>query len=973
MDEPARVEEMPPMHERTGDPASDLDDPATDPASDLDDPATDPAGDLDDPATDPAGDVDDAGSNGFDTAPAAEDRSLRADIRRLGEQLGDTLRRQEGTSFLELVERVRAASKLVQRGERGDQRAIDELRQLAVPTAIRLVRAFSSYFHLANLAEQVHRFDAPGARPEVGAAWLPAAPVDAMADAIDDLDVCPVFTAHPTEATRRTVIHKRRQIANLLVQRADPRAGASELARIDRHVSEVIDALWQTDELRITKPSPLDEAATVIDALDDLWCNVVPGLLEELAEQLRTRGIELSPTARPLRFGSWVGGDRDGNPFVTPEVTLEVLALAHRRALERLIDGIDTLIEELSMSTRVVASSPALHDLLDRGRQRLPHVHARYAQLNAEEPYRLACSYMRARLVHMASNAGTGRAADPDIAYASIDELVAELLVLRTSLGTDRGERIVRGPLDRVLRSATAFGLTMATLDIRENADRHHELVGALYDRLGQLDRPYAQLDRAARLRLLGDELARGRPLASASAHLEGGAAVTRRLFRAIGTALDTYGPDVIESYIISMTGDADDVLAAAVAATDAGLLDVPAGVARVGFVPLLETVEELRVAGDILDRLLRVAAYRRVVQLRGDTQEVMLGYSDSNKAGGTATSLWEIHRAMRALRDVADRHGVRLRLFHGRGGTVGRGGGSTPDAIAAQPFGTLSGAIKITEQGEVISDKYGTNELARRNLQLTTAAVIEATTLHRHSTIDAQLLDRWDATMSQVSDAAHRAYRTLIDDPTLVSYFLHATPVDELGALNIGSRPARRSGGGAAGRTLDDLRAIPWVFGWTQSRQNVPGWFGVGSGLEATSRDGHGDELAEMFRSWPFFRTFLSNTEMVLAKTDLRLARLYVEHLVPAEDAPVFELIEDEYRRTCVQLQAVMRTGGLLEQHPILRRTLAVRNTYLEPLHHLQVELLRRWRAGDGSDPAVQRALLLTVNGIATGLRNTG
>jgi phosphoenolpyruvate carboxylase len=582
----------------------------------------------------------------------------------------------------------------------------------------------------------------------------------------------------------------------------------------------------------------------------------------------------------------------------------------------------------------------------------------------------------------MAEHARTGVPPDPGVAYTGVDELLADLTTLRRSLVDDRGERIARGPLDRAVRAAATFGFTLATMDIREHAGRHHELLTVLYDRLGprherlaQLGRPYAALSAGERLDLLSAELAGGRPLAPTSVRLSGGPAVTRELFAAVGTALDRYGPDAIESYIVSMTRDADDVLAAAVLAADAGLVDIPAGIARVGFVPLLETIVELRDAGPILDRLLSVPAYRRLVELRGGLQEVMLGYSDSNKAGGTTTSLWEIHRAMRALRDVADDHGVRLRLFHGRGGTVGRGGGSTPEAILAQPFRTLSGAIKITEQGEVISDKYGTPDLARRNLRLTMAAVLEATLLHTESAVDTDRLDRWDRVMDLVSDAAHRAYRELLDDPRLVAYFVASTPVDELGALNIGSRPARRAAGATdgLGRSLEDLRAIPWVFGWTQSRQNVPGWYGVGSGLAAARAAGLGDELTEMFRSWRFFQTFLSNAEMVVAKTDLRLARAYVDILVDPAHAGLFDLVRAELDLTIRELLRTMGTTTLLERQPILRRTLAVRDTYLEPLHHLQVELLRRWRAGGGPDPAVQRALLLTVNAIATGLRNTG
>jgi phosphoenolpyruvate carboxylase len=894
------------------------------------------------------------------------DEALRADVRRLGEQLGDTLIRQEGRDFYDLVEEVRSLSKAARAGAgRGTLR--ERLDALDDATSIRLVRAFSSYFHLANIAEQVHRLDDAGPTPP-GLPFVPLDTVDRevgreeIAALARTLDVRPVFTAHPTEAIRRTVAHKRRQLAHLLTERADPRATAAELARVDRHVAEVVDLLWQTDELRLRRPTPIDEATNVLATLRDLHDDVVPGVLEDFAEGLRAAGIEPDPTLRPLRFGTWVGGDRDGNPFVTPEVTREVLLTQRRTALDLAIAGIDTLVVELSGSTRITTCSDELVEHLAAESEALPVVVERYGELNQEEPYRLALSFVKERLERTRASTPGG--------YGAVDDLVADLCRLRRSLVADQGERIARGPLDRVLRTIVAFGFVMATMDVREDASAHHELVAALLDRLPQRS-PYASLDRAERLDLLGRELASGRPLAPPGLLIEGRAGTTRRLFATIAELLDVCGDDAIESYIVSRTVDADDVLAPAVLAADVGLVDVPDGVARLGFVPLLEDPDSLGRAEEILDRLLSVPAYRRLVALRGDRQEVMLGYSDSNKIGGTATSLWGIHRAMRALRDLAERHGVELVLFHGRGGTAGRGGGPTAEAILAQPYGVLRGAVKITEQGEVISDKYGTSELATRNLEVVLGAVEAAALFHTESRLSDATLAGWDQIMDVVSAAANAAYRELLAHPSLVEYFRASTPVDELGDLNIGSRPSSRASGPGGG--IEDLRAIPWVFGWTQSRQNVPGWFGVGSGLVAARDAGHGARLREMARQWPFFRAFLSNVEMVLAKTDLELAGLYVDRLVPGEHRGPFDAIREEHERTVAAVLDTIGTASLLEDQPVLARTLEVREAYLDPLHVLQVELLARSRAHGDDSASLRRALLLSINGIANGLRNTG
>jgi phosphoenolpyruvate carboxylase len=495
--------------------------------------------------------------------------------------------------------------------------------------------------------------------------------------------------------------------------------------------------------------------------------------------------------------------------------------------------------------------------------------------------------------------------------------------------------------------------------------------VGQLLDRLpegsGGLGQPYAELDREARMKVLSAELAGGRPLSTRPLPLDEAGTVTSDTFVTIGWALDTLGPRTVESYIISMTQHADDVLAAVVLAREAGLVDLVGGTARIGFVPLLETVEELEKADEILEALFADESYRRLLSVLDDVQEVMLGYSDSNKAGGIAPSQWQIQRAQRRARDVARRHGIRLRFFHGRGGSVGRGGGPTYDAIMALPYGTVDGEVKITEQGEVISDKYALPVLARQNLELTLAATVEASLLHRKDRRSPEDAERWDGLMDAVSQNAHTAYRGLVEQPGLPEYFLASTPVDLLGALHIGSRPARRPDSGAG---IEDLRAIPWVFGWTQSRQIVPGWYGVGTGLKAV-QDQSAD-LHEMYAGWPFFRTFLDNVSMTLVKTDLDIAARYVEALVPEELRHLLDDIRAEFELTVEQVLAVTGDSQLLDRDPILRTTLEIRDNYLEPLHHLQVQLLARRRNGE-DDPLLERALLLTINGIAAGMRNTG
>ncbi len=911
-----------------------------------------------------------------------DERALRADIRLLGDILGRVLRTQFGDELYELEESVRARTRSLRENPDAQLQTdlFNELDGTSLYSAVRLVRAFTIYFHLANTAEQLHRVDTmsrgPGGDDPLGEAFERVATArltpEEIASFAQRLDVRPVFTAHPTEAARRSILDKLRSIHQLLEERVHSSTPERRRGRIDRRITELVEAITQTDELHQERPEPIDEARNVIYYLETLFDDVVPDVVESLEEGFAELGLETGEALIPLRFGSWVGGDRDGNPNVTAETTSAVLRLQNQRALRLLRDAIRALARELSQSTHIIEVSDELLASLERDRTLMPSVYEQFRRLNADEPYRMKCAYMYERVINALAVAQSDDAPAGPV-YVSGGELVGDLTLMSDSMAANGGGNVASGRLGRLIRSATVFGLTLAALDVRQDSSVTNPAVGELIDSVGHdAEGAFESLPREDRIQRLADELEGSRTLRTPTASYAPETQEVLDVLRVVRGAQDRYGGESVDTWIVSMTNEVDDLLAPIVLAREAGLIDLRSDLARLDVVPLFETIGALRASADVMDRYWSIPSVRKLVALRGGVAEVMVGYSDSNKDGGIATSQWELYRAQRALRAVAARHGLAVRLFHGRGGSTGRGGGPTRDAILSQPARTVDARIKTTEQGEVIADNYGTPELARRHLEMMTAAVAEASLLHTEPRHDEATLSRWFDAMAEISDTAFQKYRSLVETDGLVDYFLAATPVEELAEMNIGSRPARR-GGSISG--ISNLRAIPWVFGWTQSRQIVPGWYGVGTAL-AEARSGRmADVIDEMFREWSFFRAFMSNVEMTLAKTDMDIASLYVMELVPSEFHGIFADIRSEHELALAGVLDVTQQDNLLDAFPVLQRTLAVREAYIAPLSYLQVSLLgrRRREAAGERDPLLRRALLLSINGIAAGLKNTG
>lgn len=906
-----------------------------------------------------------------------------AQVRLLGDLLGQAIAEVEGRHGFDLVEQVRSLAVASRGGdEPAGERLTELLRGIPVEDATIVVSAFAAWFHLVNLAEDQalvrqliadrHAATARGAAMSetIGGAVHRLAErgldADQLAELLPHVQIRPVLTAHPTEAKRRTVLTKLGRISAALRRLDQERLSPEAIEELERQLQEEITSLWLTDETRTRAPSVLDEVRNGLYWIDAVLYDLTPRLYRELDVALAAAypGEQL-PRPRFLRFGSWIGGDRDGNPNVTPAVTERTLREHQLVAIKLLRRSIDRMHAHLSVPADR-GTSPELAARFEELAAVLPEAAAELAERYDAQPHRqfLALTYRVLQVTEQRA-AKPWRAdhhVDPR-AYPDAASFVADLQLLRDSLHQVGAGRIADGRVRDLQVQAEVFGFHLATLDIREQAVRHREALQTVFSRYG-IEEDLEALGEADRLALLSRELQVGRPLTPHVLDLDPQTDRTLEVFRTIRRAHDRLGPDAIDTYIISMTQRVSDVLGVLLLAQDAGCAD------GLDIVPLLETVDDLERARELLDTLLGLPAYREHVARRGDHQQVMIGYSDSNKDGGYLTATWQLQRAQRAVADITARHGVRLTLFHGRGGSIGRGGGPANAAIRAQPPESVQGRLKLTEQGEVIAARYRDPVLAHRHLEQLLHAVLLTVRPGRRPTTT----DRVDAVMDELAGLARAAYRDLVHDtPELVDYLHEATPLDAIGELNIASRPARRQ----AGRGIDELRAIPWGFAWTQCRLLLPAWYGVGAAVERWTQDDDARwvELARLVEISPLLQVTLDNVEMALAKSDLRIARSYARLARPEVRDTVLPRLVDEHERTRTALRRLTGRPHLLAGDPDLASVLKLRDPYLDPLHAVQAALLERLRTA-GSEPeaaGLRAAVLVATNGIAAGLRNTG
>jgi phosphoenolpyruvate carboxylase len=959
-----------------------------------------------------------------------KDAPLRQDIRILGNALGQAIQRHGGNDVFLTVERLRndcirlrECTALLQTATSEEATHLQtEISQLTetisrtvascdLDTAIDVIRAFTVYFHLVNTAEQYHRIRRRRAH-ETNATSIPShGSLDALIQflqknqldsptvqhLLNQLNINLVFTAHPTEATRRSLITKSRHIADLLeshdqAQHMTPK----ELRNWQHTLTGTIDLLWRTDAVRQVRPQPLDEIKMGIYYLDEILYDALPDLYREFEELLEQAypGVSIPPF---LRLGSWIGGDQDGNPFIGPDTLLNALHLQRGYVISHYRNTIQKLAGEYSQSLNHASITPALKQSLEHDARRMPDYNHELGSQTALEPYRRKLSFTWKRLEATLASTNspdsgfingknTTNSDVETIAYQKSEDLLHDLRLVKTSLQADGEHELAQGELSKLIRQVELFGFYFAPLDVRQHSERHAAALAELLTVTGLYPDDYTTLDEDQKLGILENLLNDPRILSRPNLQLSNETCHILNTFHAIRQARDAFGNSAITCYIISMSHTVSDLLEAQFFCKEAGIQDLQ-------LVPLFETITDLDGCIEILETAFNHYAYKKYLQHCQQRQQVMLGYSDSSKDGGILTSSWELYKAQQRLAELGKRHHIHITMFHGRGGAIGRGGGPIYEAILGQPPGSVNGSIRITEQGEMLSFKYGLHEIAMRNMELVIGGVIQAS-IPNNDIIEQQVhphpTQAWVKTMETISNSAHERYRQLIyQDPDFLSFFEQATPILELGWLNIGSRPARRT----VGRAIDELRAIPWVFSWMQSRYVLPSWYGVGGALEAyiEEQPEQLQQLQHMYQAWPFWRAFLDNLQMTLSKADMHIAQNYAQ-LVADEKirTRISQHIQQEYERTSRMVIKIVGGRELLDTSPVLQESIRRRNPYVDPLSYFQVSLLRRLRALGGplmldtqtqafASPEEQErarltyAVLLTINGIAAGVRNTG
>jgi phosphoenolpyruvate carboxylase len=888
---------------------------------------------------------------------APKDVPLRDDVRILGALVGDVIREQCGDDFFQRVERARLAAIAG-----ADDELLGLFSGLPARDAETLIRAFSTYFEVVNLAERIHRirrrrdYLRSASAPQEGSlqdaiGWLAAAQVKRadIATLLQRLRIEPVFTAHPTEAMRRTLLEKEQVIGRLLVERLDPSRTPDEERSALARIREEITATWQTDPQPSARPTVMDELENVLFYLTDVVYRVVPPFSEELEQAIRNQYQVEIPTRPILRFGSWVGGDMDGNPNVGAETLRAALARQRDLVLVRYAREANELARRLSQSGARTGVSEAVRGRVATYAAQFPNALASIPSRYSDMPYRVLFVLIAARLEATRREAPNG--------YESSREFEQDLGMVMASLRAHRGQHAGLFGVERLLRRVETFGFHLATIDTRQHSGVHRAVLGTLLADPGWSWR--TPEERVVRLRQILEQGAEpvGVPDADATRALE--------VFRAIADCRTRYGPHAVGPYIISMAEGVDDVLAVLLLAHWGG-----AGLENLDVAPLFETVADLEHAARVMKALFDDSFYRTHLGRRGMQQIVMIGYSDSNKGAGIGSARWALHGAQAALVHTAARAGVDLTFFHGRGGTVSRGGGRIASTILSAPPGTVRGRFRVTEQGEAINAKYGLRGIAMRTLEQTTSAVMLASALP--PTADSRET-RWISIMDAIARDSRAVYRALVyDDPEFVQYFRLATPIDVIQRMEIGSRPAARPSDSAAGNEIERLRAIPWVFAWTQSRHLLPGWYGMGTALDRAIEQYGTATIAEMARDWPFLRALIDDVEMVLATAHVPIAARYAA-LAGELGERYFAAIRAEFDRAVANVLRLKQQQELLDGDPVLKRSIQLRNPYVAPMSLLQIDLLARWRVAGRPDDDRFRALLASVRGIAQGLQSTG